>query len=140
MDPAGNILNEDENSQFGLLVSYWLSRFSVIRPTTLSSLQANAISQAINYGQLLNNTASNATINAEIARVTADLLLGVPDAGHPPNLNALIADALRVARRSRLDREAWSAVFVVSCIRSAAIQLGLEDMSGNTHVGRDELF
>lgn len=142
-DPAGNILGEDEDSQFGLLVAYWLSRFGGIRPTTLPALQANTISATINYGQLLNAGASNATVAAEAARVTGDLLVGVPDAGTPANLSALIEDALRNARISRADdpsRAFWSAVFVSSCIRGTAIRLGLEDMSGNTHVGRDELF
>jgi hypothetical protein len=40
----------------------------------------------------------------------------------------------------KVTRAFWSAVFVVSCIRGTAIQLGLEAMSGSTHVGRDELF
>jgi hypothetical protein len=143
LGPMGSILGEDEDSQFGNLVGYWLSRFSVIRPTTLQMLQVNAVNPATNYGQLLNNNASNATINTELARVTAELLVAVADAGHPANLNSLIADALRNARISRVDhptRAFWSSVFVSSCIRGTAIQLGLEAMSDGTHVGRDGLF
>lgn len=137
---AGNALTETDNSQFGHLVRYWLARFSVILPSTLTAAQARAISGAINYGQLLNAAATNAVVNAEAARVRGDLLAGAPGLGTPANLNDLVEEALRKARGSRLDVEAWSAVFVVASVRGTAIQLGLEAESGGAQVGRDELL
>ncbi len=137
---AGQIIYETQPSQFGLLVSYWLSSFSAIRPTTLQVLQANARSYS-NYGPLLNATTST-QVNTAIARVRADLLVGAPDAGNPANLHSLVDEALRGARLSYLDANggAWSAVFVVACIRGTAIQLGLESMIAGNHSGRDELL
>lgn len=140
LDSSGNLLRENENSQFGLLVSYWLSRFSAIRPTTLSALQANALSTTINYGNLLNAGASDATVAAEIARVRSDLLVAAPDTGSPANLNRLIGEALQNARKSRQINLAWSGVFIVSCIREAAIDLDLEAMFNGTYIGRDGLL
>jgi hypothetical protein len=140
---AGQVLRENQNSQFGFLVSYWLASFREILPTTLSMLQTNAVSAGINYGQLLNAGASNAAINAAIARARTDLLVGVPPAATSAALNSLIDRALRGARFSRLDDPTngpWSAVFVVSCIRHVAMQLGLEAVISGNHVGRDELL
>ena len=138
LSPTATVLTETDNSQFGFLVSYWLARFSQIPPATLTALQTNAIGGAINYGQLLNNNPAN--LNAELARVTTDLQAGVPVAGVPGNINGLITDALTNARDSRQNLTAWSAVFVSSCVRGAAIQQGLEGMTGSTLVGRDEIL
>jgi hypothetical protein len=143
LDATGNLLKEDKDSQFGLLVSCWLASQSAILPTTLTALQTNAVSSTTNYGQLLNNAASNAAVAAEAATVRAALLTGASDTTSPPNLNSLVEQALISARFSRLDdatRGPWSAVFVVSRARDAAIQLGLETTSGSTQVGRDELL
>jgi hypothetical protein len=143
LNPTGNLLEETNDLQFGHLVRYWLSAFSGIRPTTLQALQANAIGPAIAYGDLVNETAPNAAVNAAVANVRASLLAGAPDIDNPPNLNTLIEQALRGARFSHLndaDRGAWSAVFVVSTIRGAAIQLGLETLTRGTHEGRDALL
>jgi hypothetical protein len=139
-DAAGNALTESQNSQFGQLVFYCLARQSAIRPPTLTAAQALAISGGVNYGLLLNVGATPAQVNTEVARVRTDLLTGAPSTGSPPNLNALVEQALRDARGSRLDAFAWSAVFVVSCVRRTAIQLGLEAEVAGSHVGQDELL
>lgn len=139
-DAAGNVLSETDNSQFGHLVRYWLARFSSIRPDTLSAAQATAIGGTINYGQLLVNAAATAAVNREAARVRTDLLSGAPGTGAPPDLNNLVEEALRKARSSRMDVDAWSGVFVVFCARQAAIQLGLEAISGGVYVGQDQLL
>jgi hypothetical protein len=94
-------------------------------------------------GQLLNNNASAAAVAAEAATVRATLLNGAPDATSPANLNSLVEQSLTSARFSRLDdatRGPRSAVFVTSIVRGAAIQLGLESLTGSNHVGRDELL
>ena len=144
LDTTGNnLLGEDENSQFGLLVKYWLASKSRIRPTTLTAAQINAVSSATNYGQLLNDYATDAEVSAEAATVRGILLSGAPDTASPLDLHTLVEQSLITARFSRLDddnRGRWSAAFVVSVVRNAAIQLGLEAMSGSTHVGRDELL
>jgi hypothetical protein len=142
---AGNALTEDEDSQFGHLLRYWLARFSAIPPTTLTAAQTMAINGGINFGQLLNAGATNTVVAAEAARVRADLLAGAPVIGIPGNLNALVEQAIIRARQSgritpAASRTAWSAVFVVACIRQVAIDLGLETDVGGTHEGRDELL
>ncbi|MGH2616600.1 MAG: hypothetical protein ACRDJC_15280, partial [Thermomicrobiales bacterium] len=70
------------------------------------------------------------------------LLRGAPDVGSPSNLHAIVDEALREAHQSGQGNEdfPWSAVFVVFCVRVAAIELGLERVSGGAHVGRDELL
>lgn len=143
LDTTGNLLREDENLQFGLLVKYWLASKSRIRPTTLTAAQTKAVSSATNYGQLLNKNATEAEISAEAATVRATLLTGAPDTVSPADLRTLVEQSLISSRFSRLDddnRGRWSAAFVVAVVRNAAIQLGLEVMSGSTHIGRDGLL
>src|SRR5262249_39627940 len=54
------------------------------------------------------------------------------------DIAGLIDEALQLAHQSRADVEAWSAVFVVSCVRKAAIGLKLEATdSRGTHRGLD---
>jgi hypothetical protein len=70
---------------------------------------------------------------------------GAPNPGSPPNLNALVDQALRRARFSTFPDAvassfAWSAVFICACVRRMAIQLGIEDEVSGNHVGRDELL
>jgi hypothetical protein len=135
---AGSAVGEWDVKQFGHLVRYWLARMADIPPSVLTFAQAKAIDSSTDYGELLNELASEATIGAEMARVR-EILLG---AGDSADVNALVEAALWDARHSRLniDGYAWSAVFVVSCIRGVAIELGLEKELGGLHVGRDELL
>lgn len=142
-DTTSKALKEDEDTQFGLLVSYWLSRFSVIRPATLIALQGNAQSTTVNYGDLLVAGASDAAIAAAAAAARAVLVAGVPDAGVPSNLNDLIESALvsaNASRRDLADTGPWSAVFVTDIVRGTGIQQGLEGMTAGNHVGRDEIL
>ena len=55
-------------------------------------------------------------------------------------INSFIDSALLAAHKSRADVEAWSAVFVSSCVRGAAIGLKLEVKSGGIHHGKDHLL
>ena len=139
-DAAGNARKEDDDVQFGQLVFYNLARQSDILPTTLTAMQAMAISGGVNYGNLLTTGATTAQINNAVTTVRKALLTGAPNTNTPANLNGLVEQALQNAHGSRFDTFSWSAVFVVSCVRRTAIQLGLEaEVSGN-HVGKNELL
>lgn len=140
---SGAVIEEDVPSQFGHLVSYWLTRFSNIRPATLAALQANAVDPATNYGILTVKTTSDAAVATAAANVAAQLVNGVVDATIPPNLTDLVASAIISANASLRDLEEtgpWSAVFVTAVIRGTAIQLGLEGLAAGQHVGSDELL
>jgi Uncharacterized protein conserved in bacteria len=127
------------DAQFGNLVIYWLCKTSDIPPTTLTALQTNALDPHINYDKLLKNSASAATVNSEAQRVRADLLVGVPGAAMS-GLDQLVETALKDAHEAKKDAKAWSAVFVVSEIRQAAINLGLEGEDGTVHYGKESLL
>jgi hypothetical protein len=137
-DSAGHAIDEQADTQFGHLVRYWLASKSGILPTTLTFIQARAIAPSFAWGPLLSAGASN----AEIAAARGALLVGAPDVGSPLDLTTLVQDALRGAYESGQGNPdfPWSSVFVVSCVRGAAIELGLEAISGGSHVGRDELL
>ena len=137
---TGNAKSETELGQFGQLVFYTLGRESAILPTTLTAAQAVAISGGVNYNVLWNAGSTAAQVNTAIPQVRTALLTGAPNPGNPPNLNNLVDQALRNARSSRLDSFAWSSVFVCTCVRRMAIQLGIEGEVSGTHVGRDELL
>ena len=139
-DAAGNARSESDDVQFGQLVFYNLARQSDILPTTLTAMQAMAISGGVNYGHLLTAAATGAQINNAVTTVRTALLAGAPNTNTPANLNNLVEQALRNARGSRFDTFAWSAVFVSSCVRRTAIQLGLEAEVSGTHVGKNELL
>jgi hypothetical protein len=139
---TGNPIAQSDDDQFPHLVRYWLSRLSSIPPSTLLALHASAISGRVNYGSLLHAAAPNVPTAAQLEAVRTDLLLGAPNALYPNNLDTLIDDALRRAIGSRRATPgyAWSAVFVVSCIRLAAITLLLEADAGGFHEGKDVLL
>ncbi len=145
-DAAGAVLEEDADSQFGHLTNYWMAAKNRIQPTTLPALQANALLPTTNYGNLLGPVpgTTSAQVNAAIAAARTSLLTGAPDTGAPANLNSLIDQSLRSARESRLDAQftgPWSAVFVIACVRGAAIDLGLEGLTADgRHTGIDELL
>jgi len=139
-DAAGNARSETELGQFGQLVFYNLGRESAILPTTLTAAQAAAISGGVNYNVLWSDASTNAQVNTAVSQVRTALLTGAPNPGNPANLNTLVDQSLRNARSSRLDGFAWSSVFVCTCVRRMAIQLGIEGEVQGTHVGRDELL
>jgi subtilisin family serine protease len=59
----------------------------------------------------------------------------------PQNIDDLLNEALLEAHKSRADIAAWSAVFVISCVRAAAIDKDLEAIdSRGAHAGRDGLL
>jgi hypothetical protein len=63
---------------------------------------------------------------------------GMPDA---QDVDKRVEEELQLAHQSRADIEAWSAVFVVFCVREAAIGRNLEAMGGGgTHLGRNNLL
>jgi hypothetical protein len=141
-DAAGNAITENQDTQFGHLVRYWLARFGDIRPSTLAALQAAAIGGTIDPTLIPGAAAGAASITTWAQTVRAALLAGIPGAA-APNLNNRVEQALLGAREGRLNQganRAWSAVFVCSCIRQAAIQLGLEAQPAGNHVGRDVLL
>ena len=143
--PAIQARSETDLSQFGQLVFYNLGRQSGILPTTLTAAQAAAISGGVNYDALWNIGSTDAQVNTAISQVRTALLTGAPNPGSPPNLNALVDQALRRTRFSTFPDNiassfAWSAVFICACVRRMAIQLGIEDEVSGNHVGRDELL
>ena len=140
---AGVPIGESSVSMFGDLVRYYLAASADIRPATLTAMQANAIAATTSYGSLPTLATPPATITTEVQRVRGVLMTGVPGATTPANLATLVDTALRRAREAHLDAgtfAAWSAVWVSSCVRGAAITLGLEATVGTNHVGRDELL
>lgn len=144
-DAGGNLQLEGEDARFGDLVWYWLASNATMRPSTLTAAQANAIDPARNYGRLLdprNPAPPAAALTADVTRVRGELLAGAPNAHVPANLNDLVEVSLRHARESAIDHgdhTAWSGVFVVSCVRGAAIDLGLEEDAAS-HTGVNVLL
>lgn len=139
-DAAGAALGERVDGQFGHFLRYWLARQEAILPSTLTYLQAKAVDTATDYGDLLDWSATAKDVDAEIPRVGAHLLADAPSGGTPANLSALVEAALRGAYQSRTGVDAWSSVFVISCIRGAAILCGLEGESGGLHLGINVLL
>jgi hypothetical protein len=137
----GTLRYEGAQEQFGRLVRYWLASRATIRPDTLSHLQRRAIEVAYDAALQQANPSDRALTNA--ARRARDALLaGAPGRQAPPGLVALVETAVRNARRSARDVEgaAWSAVFVVSCVRTAAIWLARERVSADAHTGQNALL
>ena len=146
VDGAGNLIFESASprSGFGFLLRYWLSRQVEIPPATLIALMAAAIDPSVTatFWNLLNPYLTDPEqIRDEAASVRETLMASVQDPGLA-NLDDLIDNALLKARESHLNlnETRWSAVYVVSIIRGAAIQLQLEAMSGNSHEGKDKLL
>lgn len=140
--PGGTLSGEGADGKFGHLVRYWLAQYASLPPATLVAMQQAAMSPAIAFGQLLNNAANEEALRAAARVVRASLLATAPVVNNPVNTNDVVEEALLRAVQSRRDTgayRAWSGVFVVSCIRSVAIQLQLEAMRGNTHEGIDAL-
>lgn len=58
----------------------------------------------------------------------------------PKRIEAAVHAALAAAHNSRADTEAWSAAFVGASVRTAAMKLGLEGVTGDTPHGKDSLL
>jgi hypothetical protein len=148
---AGQVIGERIGTQFKFLLTYYLSAESKINPTHLEALIASAINPTISYNNLLtpqldaindNQPALHANLRRPIRDIATNLLGGIlhnTDPKYQIILN-LIINAIRLARKARLDQDAWSAVFVVSVIRRSAIELKLEAMNGILHEGMDRLL
>jgi hypothetical protein len=67
-------------------------------------------------------------------------LLAKAGSANPQKIDAHIDLALQLAHQSRADIEAWSAAFVSSCVRAAALGLSLEALIGGSHHGKNQLF
>ncbi|HJZ76280.1 MAG TPA: hypothetical protein VKE51_31310 [Vicinamibacterales bacterium] len=139
---AGAPRPEGDAGMFGRLVGYYLAATGQILPDTLIAAQTAAL--AANYGTLLAAGTTAATIATETTRLAGDLLTGAPGAtaaGVVDRFREAISHA-REAHTNRGDYSAWSAAFVVACVRGAAIAQGLEAAigPGRRHVGRDELL
>jgi hypothetical protein len=134
--PAGVPRPESDAALFGGLVGYSLAQNADIAPDHLTALQAAALG-TINYTPLL--SATNAVTGVRDALITA---ASVPNNA---TMRTHVAEALRQARQANKDAgifRSWSAVFVVSCLRGAAIALGLEAVIGSPrrHIGKNELL
>ena len=127
---------------FAYLVQYWLARHSRIPTALFMALYINTT--RVNYAGLLalNLDASSPTLDAALDAIRNNLLNGVATGMTPPNLNTTINASVKMAWRSRLgtDDSFWSAVFVSSCIRHAAIQRRIESDASGSYLGRDELL
>ncbi len=139
--PAGTLLLENNMAQFGKLVQYWLSNIERFPPARLMIARYLAVGPTVNYTTLLNLPLgeNNTIINSEVMPIRRILLPNLPGI-NVPNLNNSVESALKSARRSFWDDEAWSAVFIISCIRGACIQLGLEYDTGGNHIGQNLLL
>ena len=128
---------ESDATRFGRLVGYSLAANADIDPDHLTALQTAALG-TINYAPLLG--ASNTVAGVQAALITA---AAVPDT---PTMRARVATALTSARQANKDSgtfKSWSAVFVVGCVRGAAIGLGLEAIIGTEQaavIGKNELL
>ena len=71
--------------------------------------------------------------------VRAKIVAAAPS-GSVSGLEGAIENALRKAHDFSSDIDAWSAVFVGSCVRAAAIKLKLEGVLAGRHEGKDGLL
>ena len=67
-------------------------------------------------------------------------IVAAAPSGSVTGLDGAIEDALLKAHDFSSDIDAWSAVFVGSCVRAAAIKLKLEGVVGGRHEGKDGLL
>jgi len=134
--PAGVPRPETDAALFGRLVNYYLAQNADIAPDHLTALQAAALG-TINYTPLLS---ANTVTGVRDALITA---AAVPNT---TTMKSHVAEGLRHAREANQNTgttfASWSAVFVVSCVRGAAIALGLEAVIGSPrrHIGKNELL
>jgi hypothetical protein len=123
---------ESDATRFGRLVGYYLAEDEGIEPAHLTALQGAALG-TINYTPLL--SAANTVAGVRTALITA---AAVPNTA---TIRTRVTTALTRARQANKDTgifKSWSAVFIVGCVRGAAITLGLEEISG-TGAGRSPM-
>lgn len=134
---------EGAATMFGRLFGYYLAANGTLRTDALLAIQATALGP-VNYAPLLTATTGTAA-NTAATTLAATLTAGVlPPA--IPGLATLVREELLHAREANLDTSsgysAWSAVFVSTCVRLAAIGQGLETIVGtaSTHIGANVLL
>jgi uncharacterized protein YcbK (DUF882 family) len=122
--------DESVNAMFGHLVRYWLAESARIPAANLVVI--NARTPNTTYGPTLLGAAAMAaaTVNNEARRIARLLIRSLPEPGSPANLETLVIEAIKAARRSKLDQIAWSAAFVNSCVRRAGMNLNLQALAG----------
>ena len=112
---------ESDATRFGRLVGYYLAENEDIEPAHLMALQTAALG-TINYAPLLG--ASNTVAGVRAALITA---AAVPNT---PTMQTRVTTGLTRAREANKNKDtafsSWSAVFIVGCVRGAAITLRLE--------------
>ncbi len=138
---AGVPRAESDAGMFGRLVGYSLAADRDVAPDHLTALQAAAVG-TINYAPLLSATVGAVASQVTTFRARLITAAGVPDTAA---LRSSVATALTSARQANKDSgpfSSWSAVFVVACVRGAAIALGLEAIipPGRVLIGQDELL
>jgi hypothetical protein len=79
-------------------------------------------------------------IEAANRKAVRGTIVAAAPSGSVPGLDGAIEDALLKAHDFSSDIDAWSAVFVGSCVRAAAITLKLEGVVGGRHEGKDGLL
>jgi hypothetical protein len=87
--------------------------------------------------------ATDVQIQTWATGVAQQLLASAAGVASTQRLVAHVARAIARARDAHLNGgkfSAWSAVWVTSCVRGAAIQLGIEAMSAGRHVGANMLL
>ncbi len=139
---TGALLEEDADTQFEHLVRYWLEVRWAIRSANMgaiaTALGARTVNPAAKFLRLLGPLAEpQANIDADAQTVATNLIAAVPYPATPANLQALVVEALRQARRSRLgqqppraQRRPWSGCFINACVREAERNLNLEGPFG----------
>ncbi len=79
-------------------------------------------------------------IEAANRKAVRGTIVAAAPSGSVPGLDGALEDALLKAHDFSSDIDAWSAVFVGSCVRAAAITLKLEGVVAGRHEGKDGLL
>lgn len=127
---ANALRDESASVMFGDLVRYWLAESARIPAANLVVI--NARTPNTTYGATLLGAASiaPATVHNEARRIARLLIRSLPEPGTPANLETLVVNAIKAARRSKLNEIAWSAAFINSCVRRAGMNLNLQALAG----------
>lgn len=127
---ANALQGESVNAMFGHLVRYWLAENAGIPAANLVVI--NARTPNTTWGPTLLGAATIAagTVNNEARRVARLLIRSLPEPATPNNIETLVIDAIKAARRSKLDQIAWSAAYINSCVRRAGMNLNLQALAG----------
>ena len=139
---AGAPRPESDAALFGRLIGYYLTSNADVAPDHVTAIQT-AAHTATGYGGLL--TATNVAAIATAVRNTRRALLTSATLPDVDPVARNLRTAITQARQGNKDAgifKSWSAVFVVACVRGAAIAQGLEAVisPGRRHIGRNELL